>query len=73
MSVADCLTWHQSCNRGAAIYWVSLDPMIALPDCITAKEYAVILQDQVHPVVQKLLPCDAPLHQDGSATIHAAK
>lgn len=47
--------------------------MIALRDCITAKEYAVILQDQVHPVVQKLLPCDAPLHQDSSATIHAAK
>lgn len=72
MSVSNCLTWQRSSNIGAAIYWVSLDLMIALHDCITAEEYEAILQNQVHPVVQMLLPRDVPLHDNGSAMIHAA-
>lgn len=47
--------------------------MIASHDCITAKEYEAILQKQVHPVVQKLLPWDVLIHQDGNAAMHAAK
>lgn len=47
--------------------------MIALHDCITAKEYEAILQNQVHPVVQMLLPRDVPVYQDDNATMHAAK
>lgn len=54
--VADCLTWHQSCNIGAVIYWVSLDPMIARHDCMTAEEKAAILQDRVHPVEARAAP-----------------
>uniref|UniRef100_A0A3B4T5V6 Uncharacterized protein n=1 Tax=Seriola dumerili TaxID=41447 RepID=A0A3B4T5V6_SERDU len=32
---------------GAAIYWGSLGLMIALHDCITAKEYEAILQSKL--------------------------
>lgn len=46
--------------------------MIALHDCITAKEYEAILQDKVHPVVQTLVPSDFPICQDGNTTMHAA-
>lgn len=47
--------------------------MIALHDCITAEEYEAILQIQVDPVVQMLLPCDVPIYQDDNATLHGAK
>lgn len=47
--------------------------MIALHDCITAKEYEAILYNQVHPVVQMLFPCDVPIYQDDNAMMHAAK
>lgn len=57
----------------AAIYWGSLGLMITLHDCITAKEYEAILQNQVHPVVQMLFPGDAPIYQGDNATVHAVK
>lgn len=47
--------------------------MIALHDCITAKEYEAILQDQVHPVVKTLFLCDVPIYQYDNATTHAGK
>lgn len=47
---------------GAAIYWGSLGLMIALHDCVTAKEYEAILQNKVHPMVQMLFPCDDPIY-----------
>lgn len=56
----------------AAIYWGSLGLMIALHDCITAKEYEAILQNQVHLVVQ-MLPLDVRIYQDGYPAMHAAK
>lgn len=46
--------------------------MIALHDCITAKEYEAILQNQVHLVVQ-MLPLDVRIYQDGYPAMHAAK
>lgn len=45
-------------SRG--ISWESLGPMIALHVSLTAKEYEVILQDQV----QTPLPPDVPIFHD---------
>lgn len=39
----------------SAILWDSLDLMIILNGCVMSAEYEAILQDQVHPVEQKLL------------------
>ena len=57
----------------AAIYWGSLGLMITLHDCVTAKEYEAILQNEVHPVVQMLFPGDASMYKDDNAKVHAAK
>lgn len=50
----------------AAIYWGSLGLMIALHDCITAKQYEAILRDKVHPTVQ-MLPRDVPIRESNNA------
>lgn len=63
MSHADCLTWQQNSNIGTAFHWVSLDPVIALHHYKTVKEYEALLQAQMHPVVQMLLPGDVLLHK----------
>ena len=58
---------------GLAVFWGPLGAMIALHDCITAKEYEAILQKQVHPVVWMLLPLDIPIYQDDNTVMQAAK
>lgn len=47
--------------------------MIALHDCITAKEYEAILQTREHPAVRMLFPSDVPIYQGDNAAMHAAK
>ncbi len=58
---------------GTAIFWGPLCVMIALHDCITAKEYEAILQNEVPPVVQMLLLREVCIWQDGNTIMQTTK
>ena len=68
--------WFQLCNIvtnliiWAAICWYSAGPIITLQGRIIASDYVGILGNQVHPVVQMLLPNNNAIFQDDNSPIH---
>jgi hypothetical protein len=53
------------------ISWYSVSPIITLHARITARESVCMLGNQVHPMIQKLLPNDV-VFQDDNIHIHTA-
>ena len=56
-----------------AISWYSAGPIINLNGRITAFDYVDILDHQVHPMVQMLLPNNDAIFKDDNSPIHTAR
>jgi hypothetical protein len=56
----------------AAMSWYSVCPIITLHGLITARECVNSLGNQVHPMIQTLLPSNDAVSQDNNAPIYTA-
>lgn len=63
-------TWHCSVVIWTAISRYSLDPMITLQSSIIGKNYATILADYIHAMVQSLFPNGDVVFEDDNAHAH---
>ena len=73
MSGSTCETWTRICDDWIGISWYSSGPIFTVNSRLTASDYVDIVCNQVHPMVQMLLPYIAAVFQDDNLPVHTAR